>query len=107
MASMHLSVCMTGGRCPSSTQGFIEYEKITGHVLKADLMSTLISNNDKRGITKECKDLCDLDADCSAFNMDYNSSECISLRRDSTLNRHDLEMTEATGYFEPICFRCK
>ncbi|GAB6026964.1 hypothetical protein CHUAL_013634 [Chamberlinius hualienensis] len=95
-----------GGRCSAFVQGYTEYEKISGSILKAALTTVQLSTiKGDREITEKCKDFCHLNRECLSFNINYRTGECVALSKDSSSSLATIASALGSAYFEPVCFQ--
>ncbi|RWS25789.1 uncharacterized protein B4U80_03819 [Leptotrombidium deliense] len=87
--------------------GIFTYEKITGYVLRS-AASTPIETIEagKLGITGYCREHCDNGhLACPAFTVNYQSSRCDKMDRNTQGRALDLIPRDGENYFEKICLR--
>eukprot|EP00095_Tigriopus_kingsejongensis_P000115 maker-scaffold983_size73474-snap-gene-0.8 protein:Tk00115 transcript:maker-scaffold983_size73474-snap-gene-0.8-mRNA-1 annotation:"PREDICTED: uncharacterized protein LOC100909276" len=82
--------------------GHLTFEKTTGYELIRALPTKLHSDRDG-GIIEECAKKCKEDAQCLAFNMDFNRNECQSLAKNSDTNLFNVRASSGSSFFEAIC----
>ena len=89
------------------TNGVFTYEKITGFVLRTAVTTAVeLPNPGTFGATGFCKESCDAgNLNCPAFSINYQSSRCEKLDRNSQGRTGDLIPREGENYFEKICLR--
>ena len=89
------------------SQGIFSYEKITGYVLRSATTSQIpLKGPTNLGITGECRDACDKYAlTCSAFSLNYATSRCERLDRNTQGRTGDLVAREGESIFEKVCLR--
>ncbi len=89
------------------TNGIFTYEKITGHVLRTAVTTAVeLPNIGTLGATGWCRESCDsANLNCPAFSVNYQSTRCEKLDRNSQGRAGDLIPREGESYFEKICLR--
>ncbi|KAK7068490.1 hypothetical protein SK128_019532, partial [Halocaridina rubra] len=88
--------------------GTIIYEKITGRVVRSarEEMLTLDGSASNLGFTEKCARRCmDDSANCPAFAIDYASSRCLKLDRNTQGRKNDIVESIGKSYFEKVCVR--
>ncbi|CAK9252583.1 unnamed protein product [Sphagnum jensenii] len=87
--------------------GIFTYEKITGYVLRsANTVPIESVDSGKLGITMLCREGCDKELlNCPAFTVNYQSSRCDRLDRNTQGRSLDLVPRDGENYFEKICLR--
>ena len=89
------------------TNGIFTYEKMTGHVLRSAITKAVeLPNIGTLGATGWCRESCDAaNLNCPAFSVNYQSTRCEMLDRNSQGRTGDLIPREGESYFEKICLR--
>ncbi|RWS11638.1 uncharacterized protein B4U79_13044 [Dinothrombium tinctorium] len=87
--------------------GIFTYEKITGYVMRTAIPTPIDSiDSGKLGITGDCRQACDkAHLTCPAFTVNYQSSRCDRLDRNTQGRSLDLIPRDGENYFEKICLR--
>lgn len=89
------------------THGIFTYEKVTGQTIRSAIGSTVaMPHTTSLGITSDCRDMCDKsNLNCPAFSINYQSSRCDKLDRNSQGRSNDFVAREGESFFEKICLR--
>lgn len=89
------------------THGIFTYEKVTGHALRSALATAVpMPHTAGLGVTGDCRDMCDKgNLNCPAFSINYQSSRCDKLDRNSQGRSGDFVPREGESFFEKICLR--
>ena len=87
--------------------GIFTYEKITGYAMRSAITSSIrIKHAGSLGITQECKESCDESSvQCPAFTLNYQTSRCEKLDRNTQGKTLDLNPVEGESIFEKVCLR--
>ena len=87
--------------------GIFTYEKITGYAIRTAIPSSIrIKGTGSLGITQECREACDASAtQCPAFTVNYQTSRCEKLDRNTQGKVSELSPAEGESVFEKVCLR--
>lgn len=87
--------------------GIFTYEKIVGYAMRTAVTTSIkVKNTGTLGITEECRTACDDGGlSCPAFTINYSSSRCEKLDRNTQGHTLDLHPQEGESIFEKVCLR--
>lgn len=89
------------------TNGMFTYEKMTGYVLRSAVTKAVeLPSPGSLAVTGWCRESCDAaNLNCPAFSINYQSTRCEKLDRNSQGRTSDLIPRDGESYFEKICLR--
>ncbi|XP_040571377.1 uncharacterized protein [Lepeophtheirus salmonis] len=83
--------------------GILTFDKLTNTILDG-VPKTLLFENEKEPITAKCNNICRSSANCSGFNLDYDTNSCYSF--ESKGNKESLtSVNDRFSYFEKTCLQ--